>query len=171
MLPQLQGARSGWASEARGAAFVVGLLSCSIIGTAAAELSQPQAFGRHEAGVRERGLDAGRVESSRAPNAPEPRVASAVVGGRPCLLEDVDGDHRVDRLRWLDAPRATVATPVRIHDEVAGVPRHGWRYERWGPESWLYIPITSAKDPGAGMESRGAHDPRLIASTLRSKAR
>lgn len=108
--------------------------------------------GAHVPWVAGLGTDSA-ARSFPAPSPPLTRVwagssVSAVGHGRPYVLMDVDGDHRVDGMYPLDALPSKPTTPVILLDEVMGSQRRGWRYIRGGRNGWLYIPI------GIGCDTR-----------------
>jgi glucose/arabinose dehydrogenase len=48
---------------------------------------------------------------------------------------------RVLRLDGIDKRLANPPKPVVINEELPSHPHHGWRYIKFGPDGWLYIPV------------------------------
>ncbi|MEM7244786.1 MAG: sorbosone dehydrogenase family protein [Acidobacteriota bacterium] len=69
--------------------------------------------------------------------------------------------HRVIRLDDIDARLTSPPEPVVVRDDFPTDPHHGWKFLRFGPDGWLYVPV------GAPCNICDAGDP--YAAILRMK--
>ncbi|HEY9712273.1 MAG TPA: PQQ-dependent sugar dehydrogenase, partial [Chroococcales cyanobacterium] len=65
--------------------------------------------------------------------------------------------NRITRLDNIDQNLDHPPRPVLVYDKLSDIEHHGWKYIRFGPDGWLYVPVGAPcnvclrEDPFAGI--------------------